>query len=52
MDWNSDEKFLYEKLQNYDNKIILRDRNFSKRIDRGNWNYDDNKHKMEINKLI
>jgi hypothetical protein len=43
MDWNTDEKYFYNKTNNNKNVVILRDRSFSpciNRIDRGNWNYD------------
>lgn len=39
--WNSDENFMYDKLENYKDKLIIKhDRDFSRRIDRGNWIYD------------
>jgi hypothetical protein len=44
--WNTDEHFLYDKLQNHkDNLIIKNDRDFKRRIDRSNWVYDINKLK-------
>jgi hypothetical protein len=38
--WNTDEKFMYENLQNHLDKIIVKSRDFSRRIDRSNWNYN------------
>ena len=39
--WNTDEHFMYDKFQNHlDNLVVKNDRDFSKRIDRGNWNYN------------
>lgn len=39
--WNTDEHFLYDKLHKHtENLIIKRNRDFTKRIDRGFWNYD------------
>lgn len=39
--WNTDENFMYDKLQNHLSKLIIKnDRDFSRRIDRGNWQYD------------
>jgi hypothetical protein len=44
--WNCDENFLYDKLQENKDKILLYTRHFSDRIDRGNWNYNIEKLKM------
>lgn len=39
--WNTDENFMYDKFENYkDNLLIKNDRDFSRRIDRSNWNYN------------
>ena len=39
--WNTDENFMYDRFQNYrENLVIKNDRDFSRRIDRGNWNYN------------
>lgn len=41
--WNTDENFMYDRFQNYrENLVIKNDRDFSRRIDRGNWNYNIN----------
>jgi len=41
--WNTDEHFMYDRLQlNNDKLIIKNDRDFSRRVDRSNWNYDIN----------
>lgn len=41
--WNTDENFMYDKFQsNIDKLVIKTDRDFSRRVDRGNWNYDMN----------
>ena len=41
--WNTDEHFMYDKFQSHlDNLVVKNDRDFSKRIDRGNWNYNIN----------
>jgi hypothetical protein len=42
--WNTDENFMYDKLSKVDNKIVLTDRDFSKRINRTN-RYDVDKLK-------
>jgi len=42
--WNTDEHFMYDKLNKYsENLIIKRNRNFKNRIDRGSWFYDSKK---------
>lgn len=39
--WNTDENFMYDRFQNYqENLVIKNDRDFSRRIDRSNWNYN------------
>jgi hypothetical protein len=39
--WNSDENFMFDKLENHKDKLIVKkDRDFSKRIDRSKWTYD------------
>lgn len=39
--WNTDENFMYDKFQNYkENLLVKSDRDFSRRIDRGNWVYN------------
>jgi hypothetical protein len=40
--WNTDEHFLYDKLQSHQDRLIIKSRNLSNRIDRYNWNYDLN----------
>jgi hypothetical protein len=40
--WNSDENFLYDKLKNNEDKLVKKERDFKKRIDRSNWVYDIN----------
>ena len=41
--WNSDENFMFDKFENHKDKLIIKkDRDFSKRIDRGKWVYDIN----------
>jgi hypothetical protein len=38
--WNTDENFMYNEFENYKEKLLIRtDRDFSKRVDRGNWVY-------------
>ena len=39
--WNTDEHFMYDKFQNYKDKLIIKQRDFSRRVDRGNWIYDE-----------
>ena len=39
--WNTDENFMYDEFQNHiDNLIVKTDRDFSRRVDRGNWSYN------------
>ena len=39
--WNTDEHFMYERFQNFTDKLIVKkERDFSRRVDRGNWHYD------------
>ena len=38
--WNTDENFLYDKLQKHLDKISLKNRDFSRRVDRGSWFYN------------
>ena len=41
--WNTDENFMWEKFENFRDKLIIKnDRDFSRRIDRGNWTYNLN----------
>jgi len=41
--WNTDENFMYDQFQNWIDKLIVKkDRDFSRRIDRGNWSYSLN----------
>lgn len=38
--WNTDENFMYDRFQNYkDNLLVKNERDFSRRVDRGNWFY-------------
>jgi hypothetical protein len=38
--WNTDENFMYDRFQNHqENLVIKNDRDFSRRIDRSNWIY-------------
>ena len=38
--WNTDENFMYDRFQNYkENLVVKNDRDFSRRVDRGNWIY-------------
>ena len=39
--WNTDENFMYDKLNKNIKKLIIKNRNFSNRIDRSNWYYDE-----------
>ena len=40
LDWNTDEKYFYNAIcKNPDKATILKDRDFKRRIDRGNWTY-------------
>lgn len=39
--WNTDEHFMYDMFEMHKNNLIIKtDRDFQRRIDRGNWNYD------------
>lgn len=38
--WNTDENFMYDQFKNYKNKLIIKNRDFSTRIDRSNWTYN------------
>lgn len=38
--WNTDENFMYDAFQSYLDKLVINNRDFSRRVDRGNWNYD------------
>lgn len=39
--WNTDENFMYDRFQNHTDKLVVKnDRDFSRRVDRGNWMYD------------
>lgn len=40
--WNTDENFMYEKFESIRDKLIIKNRDFRTRIDRGNWWYDKN----------
>lgn len=41
--WNTDEHFMYDMFQNHIDKLNIKsDRDFSRRVDRGNWTYDIN----------
>lgn len=40
--WNTDENFMYDKFQNHIDKLIVKSRDLTKRIDRGGWRYDLN----------
>lgn len=41
--WNTDEYFMYERFQSHLDKLVVKnDRDFSRRIDRGNWSYNLN----------
>ena len=41
--WNVDENFMYDRLQLFKENLIIKTRDFSRRIDRGKWVYDINK---------
>jgi hypothetical protein len=43
--WNTDENFMYDKLSNYKDIILLNDRDPNRRVNRVNWGYDDEKVK-------
>jgi hypothetical protein len=38
--WNTDEHFMFDKFQNNLDKVILKERDLSRRIDRSFWTYD------------
>ena len=39
--WNTDENFMYDKFQSHLSRLIIkRDRDFSRRINRGQWHYN------------
>lgn len=40
--WNTDENFMYDKFQKHTDKLVIKKRDFTKRVDRGNWKYDVN----------
>lgn len=40
--WNTDENFMYDKLQNHLDKVVIKSRDFSRRVDRSRWIYDIN----------
>lgn len=40
--WNTDENFMYDKFENHKDKVIVKTRDLSRRVDRGNWRYDLN----------
>jgi hypothetical protein len=40
--WNTDENFMYDKFETYKDKLSIKNRDFSRRVDRGNWRYDLN----------
>lgn len=40
--WNTDEHFMYDKFETHKDKLLIKTRDFSRRIDRGNWQYDLN----------
>ena len=37
--WNTDENFMYDEFQNHIDKLVVKKRDFKRRVDRGNWNY-------------
>lgn len=39
--WNTDENFLYDKMQLFENKSVLHDRNLERRINRTRWTYTE-----------
>lgn len=42
-DWNTDEHFMYDRFQSHLDKLVIKNnRDFSRRVDRGNWTYDTN----------
>lgn len=38
--WNTDEHFMYDRLDLHKDKLLIKTRDFSRRIDRGNWIYN------------
>jgi hypothetical protein len=39
--WNTDENFMYDRFQSHLDKLVIKnDRDFSRRVDRGNWIYN------------
>jgi hypothetical protein len=40
--WNTDENFMYEQFEKHKDKLIIKNRDLSRRIDRGNWSYNVN----------
>lgn len=38
--WNTDENFMYDKFQKHTDKLIIKKRDFKRRIDRSYWSYD------------
>lgn len=39
--WNTDENYMYDMLSKHFDKLIIKNRDFSRRVDRGNWIYND-----------
>ena len=37
--WNTDENFMYDEFQNHIDKLVVKKRDFKRRVDRGNWDY-------------
>jgi len=38
--WNTDEHFMYDQFENHKSKLIIKERDFSRRVDRGKWIYN------------
>lgn len=38
--WNTDENFMYDQFQTHIDKLSIKNRDFGRRVDRGNWSYN------------
>lgn len=38
--WNTDENFMYDKFQNFNDYLVVKKRDLKRRVDRGNWYYN------------
>jgi hypothetical protein len=38
--WNTDENFMYDKFKKFKNYLVIKQRDFARRVDRGYWSYN------------